>query len=239
MTNLGRCGAFTENSRCDGFVIAIEHVGSLIEGKCSKCGTWAAVPAAKVDPAISRQQKLQRAELPQKFFGIKFAETEDNRTALDHVRDWIASYHSAKLPAPALWGLPGRGKSHLLTAIGARLIRERDQDVMFRDVRQLLRELQDWENAERTMARACSVDVLLLDDLGVEMATDWRKDQLADVIDSRYRLDKPIVVATNFTPSMWADAADERTASRLRGMTFPVELRGVDRRSNPVGGGVA
>ena len=104
---------------------------------------------------------------------------------------------------------------------------------MFTAVRLLLRDLQRFDNdvvRGQAWERAVTVPVLALDDLGAERVTDWRLDQIADLVDERWQAERPIVVASNFPPKLWRDAVEERTASRLAGMTFPVELCGRDRR---------
>lgn len=230
-TNLGSCGAFLTDRRCRGRVVAIEEVGSLIEGRCEECGTPAATPALKANPLVAHQRRIDRADIPRKFFGKQFERTDDNAAALQAARDWVDGFDASPLPAPALWGRAGRGKSHLLSAVCVKLIRDRHVNVWFRSTRGLLRDLQDFDgNADQTWQRATTVKVLALDDLGAERGTEWRGDQLADLIDARYEAELPIVFATNYPPTAWGEVIDERTASRLRGMSFPIEVSGPDRR---------
>lgn len=231
--DLGACGAFIgKRDICTGRVIVREQVGDLLHGECNKCGHEAAFPAHKADPQLRRKVRIDKAGIPEKFLGKKFEETPENRPALEAIRSWLACLEDGVLPAPALWGEVGRGKSHLLAAVCVRLIGY-DKAVMFTSTRALLRDLQQFDDrAVRGDAwkRATSVDVLALDDLGAQQFTDWRHDQIADLIEERYSQELPIIVATNFPPSQWEEMLDVRTASRLRGMTFPVELRGTDRR---------
>jgi len=227
------CGQLTFEGKCEGTLVPREEVGVLLELQCRKCGTWAALPLLKVRPEVRRQQRMQAAALPSKFRGKRFERTPENESSVAKVTEWLAGFSEHPLPAPALWGGAGHGKSHLLAAISARLISEADVSVAFFSARSLLRQLQDFEKADVRDAvwkRAAEVDVLALDDVGAQQQTDWRNDQLADLIDVRYENDRSIVIATNFPLSMWGDMFDERTVSRLRWMTFPVELCGTDRR---------
>jgi chromosomal replication initiation ATPase DnaA len=231
VTVLGVCNAFIVDGRCPGRIVEIEQVGALVHGECEQCGTLAAVPVYSTDPTARRKLRLERSGVPARFLGVPFKQDEHNRDALEKVRGWFAE--TELLPAPALWGLGGRGKSHLLAAICVRLINERDVAAMVTSTRSLLRDLQRFENETergRSWAQATTIDVLLLDDLGAQQVTDWRHDQIADLIEERYAGERPIVVATNYPPSQWERVMDERSASRLRGMTFGVELRGPDRR---------
>lgn len=215
-----------------GGLIAVEQVDDWLHFRCGACGVERVQHIQTADPAQKRQLRLEQASLPLRFLGLKFEEDETNRSTLSALRSWIADYRKGeRLPAPALYGHAGRGKSHLLTAVCTRLVRECDASVWFRPTRSLLRDLQDFDgDAERAWKRAVTVDVLALDDFGAQQVTDWRHDQIADLVDGRYERELPVVLATNFAPKAWRDATDERTASRLRGMTFALELGGPDRR---------
>lgn len=200
---------------------------------CDRCGIERVRHIATADPEARKRIRLEQAGLPERFVGIDFDPSPENAQACEQVRQWVLGFKERPLPAPALWGEQGRGKTHLLTAICVRLIRERDAQVMFRSVRSLLRELQRFGNevqVTEAWQRAKTVDVLALDDLGAQRVTDWRHEQLAELIDERYEADLPILVATNYQPEGWGQVLDERSVSRLAGMTFGVELRGVDRR---------
>ena len=226
------CREADQHGEVCGGVIAIERNGDWLYTECGKCGIVRCRHAQTADPELRQQLRFDQAGLPQRFVDAKFEQTADNQSALFMLKAWVSDVkNGSPLPAPALCGNVGRGKSHLLTMIGVRLIRTCDLRVMFRSARGLLREFQDFENGgQQAWKRATTVDVLILDDLGAERGTEWRQDQLADLVDVRYEAELPIVLATNFPPKAWADVMDARTASRLRGMTFSVELRGPDRR---------
>lgn len=201
---------------------------------CDRCKIERVRHVSTADPDARKRVRLEQAGLPDRFVGLKFEQTVENADALEQIRRWVDGYRDLPLPAPALHGEQGRGKTHLLTAICTRLVREQEAQVMFRSARSLLRELQRFDNEVQVTAtweRAKTVDVLALDDLGAQRATDWRHEQLAELIDERYERDLPVLVATNFHPEAWGQMLDERSVSRLRGMTFGVELRGVDRRT--------
>lgn len=214
-----------------GGIITVEADEDWLTYRCDRCGIERVRSARSGSQDQRRALRLEQAQIPDRFLGCRFDTTPDNEVAVTGVHDWIDKYDGTPLPAPALWGLAGRGKSHLLAAACTRLIRTRDVTGMFCTARGLLRDLQDFNGAaDRTWQRAVTVDVLALDDLGAQQGTDWRHDQLADLIDSRYQARLPILIATNYPPSQWPAVLDARTASRLTGMTFPLELRGGDRR---------
>lgn len=210
---------------------------------CDHCRAEASIPARRLDPAVRREGLLAKANLPAVFAGKRFEPDSDNAPVLAQLRRWIDGFDPGRgaaslLPAPALFGRPGVGKSHLLSVACERVIRECDLGAVFYPVQTLLRHLQRFDDdvvRGTAWSRAASCPVLALDDLGSERGTDWQVDQLADLIDLRYRGELPILLATNYAPSDWEVVLDARAVSRLRHMTFPLELRGRDRRQATIG----
>ena len=50
-----------------------------------------------------------------------------------------------------------------------------------------------------SIARLCSFPLLILDDFGMERSTEYGLEQIYNVVDSRYRSRKPLIVTTNLT----------------------------------------
>lgn len=223
-----------------GGLVELDREGDYVIYRCGGCATEWAKHASTADPDSRRELRLEAAGLPSRFRGLRFEQDDENKSAMFVVRAWLSDFgKGVPLPAPAIWGRQGRGKSHMLTALCEQLVLKRDAQVMFTSVRGLLRELQRFEDEATRSAvweRARSVQVLALDDLGAERITDWRLEQVAELVDARYEAERPVLVATNFAPRMWDEVVDVRTASRLTGMCFGVELRGRDRRQTTIEG---
>ena len=49
------------------------------------------------------------------------------------------------------------------------------------------------------ISRLCSFPLLIIDDFGMERGTEYGLEQVYNVIDSRYRSNKPLIVTTNLT----------------------------------------
>lgn len=90
------------------------------------------------------------------------------------------------------------------------------------------------------MEKIKQCELLVIDDLGSERQTEYALEQVYNVIDSRYRSGKPIIVTTNIpleeikhpTPTGKAvvDAQISRIYSRINGMTVPIAVVGDDTR---------
>lgn len=236
------CELLADGSTCEGNVLR-RRDGDFVVHQCESCRfDHGSVHVRRADPSVRHETWLEQAQLPAQFADRTFERDEENAPALAALRQWLDSFDgSAKradrpatlLPAPCLYGLLGRGKTLLLVKTCQRVIEECDLPVAFRSARGLLRDLQRFDNdviRGEAWERAMTVDVLALDDLGAERTTDWRLDQLAHLIDERYQRQLPILVATNYQLAQWEEVLDARTVSRLAHMTFPIELKGPDRR---------
>jgi DNA replication protein DnaC len=235
--SLGVCGCLLKDgSQCMGRILSLGQEGVLLEGECENpnCKAAHAIPIGKVKPEVLVARRLEQAELPARFLGLTFDEDDHNCDTLRTLREWIKDYSNGPLPAPALWGEPGRGKTHLLTLICIGLIRKYKAQVWFCSARSLTREMRDFDNERDNWSKLVGVEVLVIDDLGAQRPTEWRNDLIAELVDSRYESERPILVASNLPPEAWVEerAIDRRTESRLvTGMTFGLELKGPDRRA--------
>ena len=91
---------------------------------------------------------------------------------------------------------------------------------------------------EAAVARYAKCDVLVLDDLGKEDATEWSVGTVFSVLDARYEDMRPTIVTSNYAPGALADrlarrgerVTAEAIASRISQTCRTVYLGGRDRR---------
>ena len=100
-----------------------------------------------------------------------------------------------------LAGRRGTGKSHLAVAFAIQTIKEQNARIRFElvaemldKIRRAIFERQDYFSLIEDYKRA---DYLILDDLGKEKQTDAASDYLFQIIDSRYRSERPTIITTN------------------------------------------
>lgn len=82
-----------------------------------------------------------------------------------------------------------------------------------------------FEGRNEYIDRLCRYPLLIIDDFGMERGTEYGLEQVYNVIDSRYRSGKPLIVTTNHTPDMLEnpqDTAHARIYDRLIEMCSPV-----------------
>ena len=137
-----------------------------------------------------------------------------------------------------LAGPPGTGKTHLAAAI----LNQRIADGLpasFVTVPELLadirRVIRSEEETSRLMELVKETDLLILDDLGAERATDWTVEQLFVLINARLLGQRQTIVTTNIADAgkligQLRGLAGHRIVSRLAEMCTWVELKGEDYR---------
>lgn len=105
----------------------------------------------------------------------------------------------------ALFGGCGGGKTHLAAAVAWEAF-EAGMSVFFADVSKLLKTLQGGFRAEAEhsydalIEAAFRVDVLVLDDLGTQAPTPWRREQIYLLLNDRYVRKASLIVTSNVQP---------------------------------------
>ena len=75
-----------------------------------------------------------------------------------------------------------------------------------------------------------NVDVLVIDDFGVQKETEWANSKLYDLIDHRYESDKLTLLTSNLELSELREMGEGRIYSRLLEMTRELKLECPDYR---------
>lgn len=75
-------------------------------------------------------------------------------------------------------------------------------------------------------------DVLLLDDVGAGVVSDWSRSRVFGLLDARWAARRPTVVTSNLSQGRLAAHLGERATSRLGQRLTVVTLTGPDRRAS-------
>jgi len=132
-----------------------------------------------------------------------------------------------------LWGSVGTGKSYLAGCI-ANALMEQEVPVCMTNFAAILNDLAaSFAGRNEYISRLCSFPLLIIDDFGMERGTEYGLEQVYNVIDSRYRSRKPLIVTTNLTLEELQhpeDTAHARIYDRLLEMCSPLCFTGENLR---------
>ncbi|MCE9499306.1 MAG: ATP-binding protein [Leptospira sp.] len=132
-----------------------------------------------------------------------------------------------------LWGGTGSGKTLLACVILNELMMRYNAECRYVKInRDFLSALKDTyqkdselHGQERSIEmEIADVDVLVIDDFGVQKESEWANAKLYDLIDARYEKEKLTLLTSNSPLVEWKDKGEGRIYSRLLEMTRPLHL---------------
>ena len=132
-------------------------------------------------------------------------------------------------------GKTGLGKTHLSLSIASAVL-EQGFGVIYMSAQNLLSKIEREHFARAindngdTFSMVCDADLLILDDLGAEFATQFTVSAIYNIINSRILGGKPTIINTNLTLSELRDRYTERIVSRLMGTYSVLTFYGNDIR---------
>lgn len=134
-------------------------------------------------------------------------------------------------------GTVGSGKTYLACSIANALIEEYMIPIKIRNFAQIINDLQKSSfdlDKNAYIESLTNVAVLILDDLGIERDTSYAKEQVYNIVNSRYLKRKPTIFTTNLPYEKIQNSDEgveyERIYSRIIEMCIPVKVTGEDFR---------
>ena len=141
----------------------------------------------------------------------------------------------------------GVGKTHLSVAMLKYLIENKLADGIFYDFWELLKSIQSTYSTGSALTESQVIspviekEIIVLDDLGAQKVTDWRRDMLTYILNKRYNEKKATILSSNWRISSEKNNDSEETLedrigtrliSRIYEMCRVVEVRGSDYRKS-------
>jgi DNA replication protein DnaC len=177
------------------------------------------------------------------------------QSAAIFARKFVEQYPFTSGSGLLFTGSIGVGKTHLATSILRTLIVDKGAKGVFRDYRELLKEIQSSYNKQSQITEleilepVLECEILVLDELGAVKPTDWVWDTVSLVLNTRYNRKRTTIITTNFIdepPSLvearvttlktqlreetLGDRIGQRMLSRLAEMCVTVTMQGEDYR---------
>ena len=116
----------------------------------------------------------------------------------------------------------------------ANALMEQEVPVRMTNFARILNELNgSFSSRNEVIDKLCRYPLLIIDDFGMERGTEYALEQIYNIVDSRYRSRKPLIVTTNLTLDEIRypqDTAHARIYDRLLEMCIPISCIGVSLR---------
>lgn len=201
-----------------------------------------------------RVQLLAAAGIPKRYEGCSFENyhPQGNNFTVDEIfRSQSHALNNAQRLAREypvfdlgllFIGPCGVGKTHLAVAT-IRALLGKGISCLFYDFRDLLKQIQDSYNTVskttelRVLDPVYQTEVLVLDELGASKPTDWVRDTMTQIINTRYNDKKVSIFTTNYLDEpgnpheeTLTDRVGARLRSRLHEMCKVVTVKGDDYR---------
>ena len=133
-----------------------------------------------------------------------------------------------------LWGDVGGGKTFLAACIANALI-DKDIPATMTTIPKLVAAMTKDFGAERgnVLYMVANAPLLVLDDVGTERNTEFSNEQVYEIINTRYKAKKPLIVTTNLTMNAMKNAEDvthRRIYDRIVEMCTPCRVTSNGRR---------
>lgn len=194
----------------------------------------------KKDKANQKQERLKRLfknSLMDEKFKIETFENWDDSVGSEQIKNialkYCKNFKTAKENGLGLliYGKPGNGKTYAVNCIANNLLK-REYPVICVSINSLLERIKDTykrfgDEGEATILKSLGqADLLIIDDLGTEQASNWSISKIYNIIDSRYRNGLPLIITTNCNLEALKEKYTERTADRITEMCTPLQNNG-------------
>jgi DNA replication protein DnaC len=196
-------------------------------------------------------KSLDAARIPPRFRECDFHNyypKNDSQYFAHSFASRLADEYPAVEAGLLFMGSVGVGKTHLAIAILKDLIQKKGVTCLFYESGSLLKTIQDSynpisQNSEmRVLAPVYQAEVLVLDELGATVPTNWVRDTMYQIINTRYNNKKLTIFTTNYfdelrvTVEENSDSPDPKrrrtfAADRIQEMTTLEERIGTPLRS--------
>jgi len=193
----------------------------------------------------SRANPFDKVRVPRRYSKCHFnsyeALTEKQKVAVRYATQFTYDFPAVN-QGLLLTGPVGVGKTHLAVSILKGLTERGGFSCLFYEFGSLLKEIQDSYNSSTqtselgVLSPVLTVDVLVLDELGASKPTDWVRDTMAYIINTRYNDQKHTIFTTNYLDERQTneETLEDRIGIRLRSRLFEmcktIEIKGADYR---------
>lgn len=171
-------------------------LGPLSRRYCNRCTNAEARYSELVD----------RAKIPKMWRGVTFENSDPNirKTAFKIARRYAEDFNAKSGTLVFYSSGYGCGKTHLAACITNYVLHQLRRPVLFKKARDILLEIRRTfservtETEAGILSQVLSVEILIVDDVGVDNPSPWVESTYWTIFDRRLEWQLPTVVTTNY-----------------------------------------
>jgi DNA replication protein DnaC len=185
-------------------------------------------------------KNLRRAGFPESNMQEWTFENDDmtNSRVTNAMKKYVENFEEMKKQGKGLllYGSVGTGKTFAACEVANALI-DKGYPVLVTNFARIINALQATFEKQEYIDSFNRFSLLVIDDLGIERNTEFAKEQVYNIIDSRYRVGLPMIITTNLSIDKIKkpdDIENGRIYDRILERCFPIEVTGQSRRRKAV-----
>lgn len=183
---------------------------------------------------LEKQAKIERMKASglqdKALYDYTFDKDNGINPEMAYAHKYVENWEDMKANSSGLllWGNVGTGKSFFAGCIANALL-EKGVPVLMTNFSRILNTLtgMHFEDRNQFIDSLNRYSLLIIDDLGIERNSEFALEQVFNVIDSRYRSKKPLIVTTNLTLTELnsaPDVAHRRIYDRILERCTPIRI---------------
>ncbi|HEN2374243.1 TPA: ATP-binding protein [Streptococcus agalactiae] len=233
--------------------IYCKECGKRVDGELLDIGFTKFIPRIKCECEIKRDKENEEREILTRISSLKrdcFSSPNQHQYTFERFlneegQSYKVAYNYAKNfeqmkednVGLLFYGDVGSGKTYLACSIANELIEREQVKVKIMNLSQVINQIQKSAfklDSNEIIDNLSNIPLLILDDLGIERDTSYAREQVYNIINSRYLKGRPTIFTTNLSleiiqnPNI--DLEYQRIYSRILEMTIPVKVTGEDFR---------
>ncbi|MGN0400004.1 MAG: ATP-binding protein [Blautia sp.] len=183
---------------------------------------------------MRRINRLKEASMmDKKFRGVTFEKYEvrnENEKAFRMAKKYAEKFQDmfGKNQGLLLYGPVGTGKSFTAACIANYLL-DHEKSVIMTSFVKILQDIWESDKEAEYITILNSASLLIIDDLGTERDTDYALEKVYNIIDSRVRANKPMIITSNLELEDMMNCEDirkKRIYDRILECCYPMYIGG-------------
>lgn len=206
-----------------------EYGGRIAEkfSRCPKCINAELESVKSQLRTLQVEGLIEKANIPARFEACSFSSYEAVNPSAQHnlgiLREYAASWPQMYEAGTSLIlsGKPGTGKNHLAVALAKSIIEQHQASVLLTSVMRIIRAVRrTWDkesehSEEDVIAHYTGVDLLVIDEVGIQYGSESEMIILFDIMNTRYERMLPTVMISNLAPSEISHVIGDRLTDRM------------------------